>query len=83
MKENEGKKWNYWGQLYAWNTHLTICGKMAFLNRDWSKLFPWIFAAVQTPLEEVFNLAIKNEQSRSLLQDQITKLTEKQTRKAD
>ena len=39
--------------------------------------------AVQPPLEEVFSLAIKNEQSRRLLQDQITKLTEKQTRKAD
>ena len=29
---------------YAWNIHLTIYSKMAFLNRDWSKLLPWIFA---------------------------------------
>ena len=25
---------------YAWNIHLTIYSKMAFLNRDWSKLLP-------------------------------------------
>ena len=25
---------------YAWIIHLTICSKMAFLNRDWSKLLP-------------------------------------------
>ena len=29
---------------YASNIHLTICSKAAFLNRDWSKLLPWIFA---------------------------------------
>ena len=37
MTETEGKNETTEANL-AWNIHLTICSKMAFLNRDWSKL---------------------------------------------
>ena len=43
MTKNEEKN-EIIGANYASNIHLTICSKVAFLNRDWSKLLPWIFA---------------------------------------
>ena len=39
MTENEEKN-EIIEANYAWNIHLTSCRKMAFLNRDWSKLLP-------------------------------------------
>ena len=35
-----GKKNEIIEANYAWNIHLTIYSKMAFLNRDWSKMLP-------------------------------------------
>ena len=39
MTENEEKN-EIIEANYAWNIHLMICSKVAFLNRDWSKLLP-------------------------------------------
>ena len=38
---------------YAWKFHLTVCSKTAFLNRDWSKLLPWIFERLLSRIPEV------------------------------
>ena len=35
---------------YVWNIHITISSKLPFLNRDWTKLLPWIFGKLLSNL---------------------------------
>ena len=70
MTETEGKNEITEANL-AWNIHLTICSKMAFLNRDWSKLLPSLQTTVQPSLQRTFETQ-KHKKQIEILQSQIT-----------